>query len=80
MSSSPIVKAPPRALAPAASTDDARKQLADARARLQLKLEQVKHSIEPLADWRTLVRRHPLATIGGAFLVGYALTRLFTRK
>jgi ElaB/YqjD/DUF883 family membrane-anchored ribosome-binding protein len=80
MSASPLAKAPPRALAPAQTTDDARKQLADARARLKQKLAQVKHSIEPLADWRTLVRRHPLATIGGAFLVGYALTRLFTRK
>jgi hypothetical protein len=26
------------------------------------------------------VKKHPLLTIGGAFFVGYALSRLFSRK
>ncbi|MDP1824816.1 MAG: hypothetical protein Q8L48_16290 [Archangium sp.] len=75
-----IVKAPPRALAPVASTDDARAQLAAARERLAQKLETVQHTLEPLGHWRTFVKRHPLATLGGAFLFGYALSRLFSRK
>jgi hypothetical protein len=75
-----IVKAPPRALAPVASAEDARAQLAAARERLAQKLETVQHTLEPLSNWRTFVKRHPLATLGGAFLFGYALSRLFSRK
>lgn len=75
-----IIKAPPRALAPVSTPEEARAQLAQARARLMQKLEVVQHTLAPLTDWRTLVKRHPLATIGGAFLFGYALSRLFSRK
>ena len=77
---SEIVKAPPRALAPAATTDDARAQLALARERLAKKLEVVEHTLGPLSDWRVIVKRHPVITIGGAFLFGYALSKLFSRK
>lgn len=84
MSASPIVKAPPRTLAPVQTTDEARAQLAAARARLLKSLETVKVSveqrIEPLADWRAVVRRHPLAAFGGALFAGYVLGRLFSRK
>lgn len=75
-----IIKAPPRALAPASTPADARAQLVAARERLAQKLDIVQHTLEPLSDWRTVVKRHPLATIGGAFLFGYALSRLFSRK
>jgi hypothetical protein len=75
-----LVKAPPRALAPVASPEEARAQLAQARERLAKKLEAVEHTLAPLGDWRTFVKRHPLATLGGAFLFGYALSRLFSRK
>jgi hypothetical protein len=47
---------------------------------LAKKLEIVQHTLEPLSDWRAVVKRHPLVTIGGAFLFGYALSRLFSRK
>lgn len=75
-----IIKAPPRALAPVSTTEEARAQLAAARARLAQKLQAVEHTLAPLSNWRTFVKRHPLATIGSAFLVGYALSRLFSRK
>ena len=78
--SAAIVKAPPRALAPVKSTDEARAQVAAARERLLERLEVVEKAIEPLGNWRAVVRRHPLLTIGGAFAVGYALSRLFSRR
>jgi ElaB/YqjD/DUF883 family membrane-anchored ribosome-binding protein len=77
---SQIIKAPPRALAPVATTDDARAQLVAARERLAQKLEVVEHTLAPLSNWRVFVKRHPLATLGGAFVIGYALSRLFSRK
>jgi hypothetical protein len=78
--SSEIIKAPPRALAPVASTDEARAALAAARERLMQRLTVVEHTLEPLGNWRAAVKRHPVLTIGGAFLFGYALSRLFSRK
>ena len=77
---SQIIKAPPRALAPVATTDDARAELVAARERLAQKLQVVEHTLAPLSNWRVLVKRHPLATLGGAFVIGYALSRLFSRK
>ena len=78
--SSSIVRAPPRALVAVKSTDEARAQLAAARERLLSRLETVEKTIEPMANWRSVVKKHPLLTIGGAFFVGYALSRLFSRK
>lgn len=76
-----IVKAPPRALVPAATTpDEARAQLARARERVVKNLETIQRTLKPVTHWADLVKRHPLATIGGAFLVGYALSKLFSRK
>lgn len=80
MSDSSLVRAPPRALAPVKSTDEARAQVAAAREKLLARLETVERAIEPMANWRTIVKKHPLLTIGGAFVVGYALSRLFSRK
>ena len=48
--------------------------------RLAQKLATVEHTLEPLNNWRAAVKRHPVLTIGGAFLFGYALSRLFSRK
>ena len=75
-----IIKAPPRALAPVATTEDARAELEAARVRLVEKLKTVQHTLEPLGHWRTFVKRHPIATLGGALLFGYALSRFFSRK
>lgn len=75
-----IVRAPPRALAPVASPAEARAQVAAAREKLLARLEVVEKTLEPVRDWRSAVKKHPLLTIGGAFVFGYALARLFSRK
>lgn len=91
MSKSAITKAPPRALAPVQTTEEARKALTASRERLMRQLESVKHEVEtvrqavqtrlePFTDWRAVVRRHPMAALGATFLAGYALARLFSRK
>jgi hypothetical protein len=53
--SSSIVRAPPRALVAVKSTDEARAQLAAARQRLLSRLETVEKTIEPMANWRSVV-------------------------
>lgn len=78
-----LVKAPPRAITPASadeSTEKVRAQLAAARERLAKQLDDVQRALTPVTRWQELVKRHPLVTIGGAFLVGYALSKLFSRK
>jgi ElaB/YqjD/DUF883 family membrane-anchored ribosome-binding protein len=79
-----LVKAPPRAITPSStdeeSTERARASLAAARERLLKQLDQVHRALTPVTHWRDVVKRHPLVTIGGAFLVGYALAKLFSRK
>ena len=75
-----MIKAPPRALAPVATTQDARAQLEAARVRLIQKMRTVQQTLEPLGNWRTFVKRHPLATFGSALLFGYALSRYLSRK
>lgn len=77
---SEIIKAPPQALATTITTDDARARVTIARVRLAVKLEEVRQTLEPYSQWRSVVKKHPLITIGGAFFVGYALSRLFSRK
>lgn len=81
---SEIIKAPPRAIVPASTPDEARAQLAAARERLVRQLDYVQRALTPTlvnaARWKEVVKRHPLVTIGGAFLVGYALSKLFSRK
>ena len=79
-----LAKAPPSALTTAraaeGSTDEARAQLVAARLRLSSKLDDVQRALTPIIQWQQVVKRHPLATIGGAFLIGYALSKLFSRK
>lgn len=77
---SEIIKAPPRAIVPASTPDEARAQLAAARERLVKQLDDVTRALTPMSRWKEVVKRHPLVTIGGAFLVGYALSKLFSRK
>jgi hypothetical protein len=75
-----LIKAPPSALAPAGSTEDARLQLEVARARLARTLDDVQRALTPVLHWQDFVKKHPVVTIGGAFLFGYALSKLFSRK
>ena len=76
-----IVKAPPRALVPVATTaDEARAQIKSARERVVKNLEVIQRTLKPVTRWADVVKRHPVVTIGGAFLIGYALSKLFSRK
>ena len=76
-----IVKAPPQAIVRRPSTpDEARAQITRARERVMKNLEVIQRTLKPVTHWADVVKRHPVATIGGAFLIGYALSRLFSRK
>jgi hypothetical protein len=78
-----LIKAPPSAITPVSGDDSpekARAQLAAARERLMRQLDDVQRALTPIARWQEVVKRHPMVAIGGAFLVGYALSKVFSRK
>lgn len=78
-----LVKAPPRAIVPASAPqtpDEARARIVAARARVVKNLETIQRTLKPVTRWAEVVKRHPVAAIGGAFLFGYALSKLFSRK
>ncbi len=77
---SSLIKAPPQALTKLSPADDARAQIALARERLIDKLNVVQRALSPVTHWKEVVKRHPVATIGGAFLIGYAISKFFSRK
>ncbi len=73
-----LVKAPlHRSLAPVKDVNDARRQLERARARLSRRIDAVEHTMHPFTKIKDVFHKHPLACVGGAFLVGYTLARLF---
>ncbi len=80
MSSSPLMKSPPRGLMSQADIGEAREQLSASRERLLRQVAEAEQAIEEMFNWRTVIKRHPVATFVGAFAVGYALARLFSRK
>lgn len=76
--SSEIIKAPAhRALPPVKDVNDARRQLERARARLSRRIDAVEQTMQPFTKMKAIFHKHPLACVGGAFLVGYTLARLF---
>jgi hypothetical protein len=75
-----LVKAPPSAIVPVQTPEEARAQLAAARERLARRLDDVQRALTPMTHWKDMVKRHPVLTIGGAFLVGYAISKLFSRR
>ncbi len=78
---SAIIKAPPRALVPVANAAEARARVTMARERLVDRLHAVEMTLGgPRTKWGALVKKHPILSIGGALLVGYAISRLFSRK
>ena len=78
---SQIVPAPPRALQRSADSPlQARLDLEAARARVRRSVDALEQTIPALTSWRDTVRRHPVLTASSAFLAGYLLARLFTRK
>lgn len=78
---SDLIPAPPRSLTRADDSPlQARLDLEAARARVRRSLDQLETTLPVLTSWRETVRRHPAITAGAAFLAGYLLARLFTRK
>lgn len=76
---SQLIKPPPRALVAVRSVAEARLQLDLARARFAKKRDELEQTLRQM-HWSNVVVKHPLITIGGAFLVGYALSRVFSKK
>lgn len=62
------------------SAAEARAELVAARERARRALEAAQSQLGKVGDWREVVRRHPYATLGGAFVVGYTLARLLNRR
>ncbi len=75
-----IVPRPPSAVEVHVTSAQVRVELAAARERARLKLEALEQRFKAVGDWRGFVRRHPVLTLGAAFVTGYALARLFTRR
>jgi len=59
---------------------DARTAVARARERVAKSLLELEHDMGGADRIRDAVRKHPVLTVGGAFLVGYALARVLYRS
>jgi hypothetical protein len=84
---SALVKAGPSSLArveSAQALDEARRRLAEARARVRGELDALHEALAPgralRETVREVIRRHPVLTAGGALVVGYGLARLLFRR
>lgn len=75
--STALTPRPPQAIERA---DVARADLAAARAKVRRQLDELEKSLPAVPPWRDVIRRHPLLTIGGAFVVGWAVARWFTKR
>lgn len=50
------------------------------RERLKKSLDTLEDRLGPAAKWRQAVRKHPVLAIGGVFVAGYLLGRLWGRR
>jgi len=64
----------------AVTVADARSAVARARERVAKSLLELEHDMGGADRIRDAVRKHPMLTVGGAFLVGYALARVLYRS
>lgn len=55
-------------------------ELQAARERVKSKLDALEHDLGAVGRWRETVRKHPVLTIGGLFVAGYLLGRLWGRR
>lgn len=77
--------ADPTALAPlsnghAPTPEALQARIADARARLIASSEALKGDLQGLSDWKVHVRRHPVAVVAGALVVGALIGALWPRS
>ncbi len=84
MSGEGLSRRPPLAVVEA---EEERQSAAEVKAQLHAAREKAAQSLEALerrlgraAQWRETVRRHPVLTLGGAFVVGYLAGRLLFRR
>jgi hypothetical protein len=50
-----------------------------ARQEIEQSVADLRQGVAQTLDWRSRVRRHPVATLGGAFALGLLLARWTTR-
>ena len=69
-------------LAPVArvTVSEVQAELVRARERAKAQLAAFEARLGELGRWREVARRRPLLAIGGAFLLGYTVAKLFTRR
>ena len=78
---SAIVKAPNGALARRAQTPaEVKAELHAARERVRVKLSTLEGELGAVGQWREIVRRHPLLTVGGVFVAGYLIGKWWGRR
>jgi hypothetical protein len=50
-----------------------------ARQEIEQSVSDLRQGVADTLDWRSMVRRHPTAALGGAFAMGYLIARWTTR-
>lgn len=83
MSGEGLARRPPLAVVKAEqqqSAAEVKAQLRAAREKAAESLKALEQRLGRAAQWREAVRRHPVLTLGGAFVVGYLAGRLFFRR
>ncbi|MFL5250266.1 MAG: hypothetical protein ACJ783_19885 [Myxococcales bacterium] len=50
-----------------------------ARQEIEQSVADLRQGVADTLDWRSMVRRHPTAALGGAFAMGYLIARWTTR-
>jgi len=69
-------RAPISSLTPA----QARAELVATRERARAQLAALEAELKAVISWREVVRRHPVATLVGAFALGLTLSQLWRRR
>lgn len=78
---SAIVKAPTGALAHRTQTPaEVKAELNAARERVKARLATLEGELGAVGQWREVVRRHPVLTIGGVFVAGYLIGKWWGRR
>jgi hypothetical protein len=75
------VKAPTGTLARRTQTPaEVKAELHAARERVKARLSTLEGELGAVGQWREVVRRHPVLTIGGVFVAGYLIGRWWGRR
>ncbi len=58
----------------------AKANLVATRERTRAQLAALEEELSVVVSWREVVRRHPVATLVGAFAIGFTLSQLWRRR